>query len=55
VVADVLQRGYGATNTLTCRTISGERLPVAMSLSAFMLGGSLLVLGLVHDRSEHRH
>jgi len=53
-VADVLRHGHTATNTLTCRTIAGKCLPVAMSLAAFELDGRVLVLGLVHDLSEHR-
>jgi PAS domain S-box-containing protein len=53
-VARVVQHGYGTTNTLTCRAVSGECRPLAMSLSAFEHDGRVLVLGLVHDRSEHR-
>jgi PAS domain S-box-containing protein len=54
VVAEVLKHGRATTDRLTCRTISGECLPVAMTLSSFELDGRLLVIGLVHDRSEHR-
>ena len=54
VVDEVLRRGHAATETLTCRALTGECLPVAMSLSALELDGRVLVLGLVDDRSEHR-
>lgn len=54
VVDEVLHRGHAVTDTLTCRALSGECLPVAMALSVFELDGRLLVLVLAHDRSEHR-
>ena len=53
-VGNVLGRGHGSTIGLTCRVGRGTRLPIEMSLSAFESGGRVLVLGLVHDRSEHR-
>jgi PAS domain S-box-containing protein len=54
VVAEVLRFGHVTTTTLTYRTVSGECLPVAISLSAFEGDRRILVIGLVHDRSEHR-
>ena len=54
VVDEVLHRGHAVTNTLTCRARSGECLPVAMALSVFELDTRVLVLALLHDRSEHR-
>jgi PAS domain S-box-containing protein len=51
VVAD----GQASTIKLTCRTKIGTFLPTEMSLHAFQHGGRLRVLGLVQDRSEHRH
>lgn len=54
VVGEVLKHGRATTDRLTCRTISGECLPVAMTLSSFVLDGRRLVIGLVRDRSEHR-
>ena len=53
-VGDVLRRGHGSTITLTCRVRQGNRLPIEMSLWAFESDGRILLLGLVHDRSEHR-
>jgi PAS domain S-box-containing protein len=53
-VSGVLRDGHGSTIKLTCRTSSGERLPIEMSLWAFDSDGRVLVLALIHDRSEHR-
>jgi PAS domain S-box-containing protein len=53
-VGDVLHRGHGSTITLACRARRGNRLPIELSLWAFENAGRTLVLGLVHDRSEHR-
>ena len=50
----VLEHGQGSTTTLTCRTKSGTFLPIEMALFAFGSGGRLRILGLLHDRSEHR-
>jgi PAS domain S-box-containing protein len=50
----VLETGEGSTITLTCRTKSGDFLPADMALHAFETGGRVRILGLVHDRSEHR-
>ena len=55
VMDDALRRGHAVTDTLTCRTLSGECLPVAMSLSVFELDSRVRVVVLAHDRSEHRH
>jgi PAS domain S-box-containing protein len=51
----VLHDGRASTITLTCRTKGGRFLPTEISLHALELDGNLRVLGLVHDRSEHRH
>jgi two-component system, chemotaxis family, sensor kinase Cph1 len=53
-VGTVLGRGHGSTIALTCRISQGTRVPIKMSLSAFESDDRVLVLGLVHDRSEHR-
>jgi PAS domain S-box-containing protein len=50
----VLRDGQGSTIKLTCRTKTGTFLPTEMSLHAFQSNGSLRILGLVQDRSEHR-
>jgi two-component system, chemotaxis family, sensor kinase Cph1 len=50
----VLRDGRGSTIRLTCRTKGGTFLPTEISLYALELAGSLRVLGLVKDRSEHR-
>ena len=54
VVTEVIQYGHALTDSLTCRVVSGECLPVEMSLSTLELDGRVLIVGLVHDRSEHR-
>jgi PAS domain S-box-containing protein len=53
-VERVLEDGQGSTIKLTCRTKSGCFLPTEMALSALESGGRVYILGLVHDRSEHR-
>jgi chemotaxis family two-component system sensor kinase Cph1 len=50
----VLEDGRGSTIGLTCRTKSGRYLPTEMALSALESSGSVYILGLIHDRSEHR-
>jgi PAS domain S-box-containing protein len=50
----VLRDGQASTIKLTCRTKTGTFLPTEMSLHAFQGDGSLRILGLVQDRSEHR-
>jgi PAS domain S-box-containing protein len=50
----VLEHGQGSTIKLTCRTKSGTFLPIEMALFAFGNDGHLRILGLLHDRSEHR-
>jgi PAS domain S-box-containing protein len=54
LLRQVLRDGRGSTIRLTCRTKTGTFLPTEISLYALELGGSLRVLGLVQDRSEHR-
>lgn len=53
-VARVLRDGQGSTVKLTCRTRSGDFLPTEMALVALEGGGRPRILGLIHDRSEHR-
>jgi PAS domain S-box-containing protein len=53
-LARVGRDGRGSTIKLTCRTKSGRFLPTEISLHALDCGGSPYILGLVHDRSEHR-
>jgi two-component system, chemotaxis family, sensor kinase Cph1 len=50
----VVRDGQASTIKLTCRTKTGTFLPTEMSLHAFQRNGSLRILGLVQDRSEHR-
>ena len=50
----VLSDGQASTIKLTCRTKSGTFLPIEMALFAFGSAGHLRILGLLHDRSEHR-
>jgi two-component system, chemotaxis family, sensor kinase Cph1 len=50
----VLEDGRGSTIRLTCRTKSGFYLPTEMALSALESSGRVYILGLIHDRSEHR-
>jgi PAS domain S-box-containing protein len=50
----VLEDGRGSTIKLTCRTKSGDFLPTEISLHALDGGDRAYILGLVHDRSEHR-
>lgn len=50
----VLEHGQGSTIKLTCRTKRGTFLPIEMALFAFGSDGHLRILGLLHDRSEHR-
>jgi PAS domain S-box-containing protein len=51
----VLRRGRASAIRLTCRTKQGTFLPTEITLHAFSLRGRLRILGLVQDRSEHRH
>src|ERR687895_38851 len=53
-VERVLRNGHGSTITLTCRTKCGDFLPAEMALFALAGGGRPRILGLIHDRSEHR-
>jgi PAS domain S-box-containing protein len=50
----VLRDGKGSTIKLACRAKSGRFLPTEMTLLAFEIDGHVRLLGLVHDRSEHR-
>ena len=54
-VSRVLEQRYGSTITLACRIRRGNRLPIELSLWAFENAGRIRLLGLVDDRSEHRH
>lgn len=51
----VLEQGRASTITLTCRTKQGSFLPTEISLHALEIDGRRRILGLVQDRSEHRH
>jgi PAS domain S-box-containing protein len=53
-VERVLRDGRGSTIKLTCRTKDGTFLPTEMSLHALDDGERVYVVGLIHDRSEHR-
>jgi PAS domain S-box-containing protein len=50
----VIRDRRASTIKLTCRTKQGTFLPTEISLHALELGGETRILGLVHDRSEHR-
>jgi chemotaxis family two-component system sensor kinase Cph1 len=50
----VCRDGRGSTIKLTCRTKSGLFLPTEISLHTLESDGRAYILGLVHDRSEHR-
>ena len=51
----VLRDQRASTIKLTCRTKQGTFLPTEISLHAVQFDGTLRILGLVQDRSEHRH
>ncbi len=51
----VLRNGRASTIKLTCRTKQGRFLPTEISLHKLELDGRTRILGLVQDRSEHRH
>ena len=51
----VLRDQRASTIKLTCRTKQGTFLPTEISLHALVLDGRLRILGLVQDRSQHRH
>jgi PAS domain S-box-containing protein len=53
-VGKVLRDGHGSTIKLACRTRFGDYLPTEMMLWAYGDDGRVLVLALVHDRSQHR-
>ena len=52
--ARVEHDGRGSTIKLTCRTKSGQFLPTEICVHALECDGRPYILGLVHDRSEHR-
>jgi two-component system, chemotaxis family, sensor kinase Cph1 len=54
LLKEVLRDGRASTIKLTCRTKRGTFLPTEISLHALAVGDSIRILGLVHDRSEHR-
>src|SRR6204780_3345900 len=53
-VNGVLEHGQDSTLNLPCRTNRGTFLPIEMALFAFGSAGPPRILGLLHDRSEHR-
>jgi PAS domain S-box-containing protein len=50
-----LAAGRASRVKFTCRTKSGAFLPTEISLYVVDGGGRRYILGLVQDRSEHRH
>ena len=55
LLARVLRDGRASTIALTCRTKQGAFLPTEISLHVLEVAGRTHLLGLVLDRSEHRH
>lgn len=55
LLARVARDGRASTIALTCRTKRGTFLPTEITLHALELDGRARILGLVKDRSEHRH
>jgi PAS domain S-box-containing protein len=51
----VLRYGRASTIRLTCRTKHGTFLPTEIQLHKLEIDGKTRILGLVQDRSEHRH
>ena len=51
----VVRDGRASTITLTCRAKDGTFLPTEISLHALDVDGRRLIMGLVQDRSDHRH
>jgi PAS domain S-box-containing protein len=49
-----LRDGESWTISMTCRTKNGIFLPTEMTLFALDTGHRVYVIGLVHDRSDHR-
>jgi two-component system, chemotaxis family, sensor kinase Cph1 len=54
LLSDVARHGRASTIKLTCRTKTGTFLPTEISLHSLMLEEGVRILGLVHDRSDHR-
>jgi two-component system, chemotaxis family, sensor kinase Cph1 len=54
LVDTAVREGQATTIKLTCRTKQGVFLPTEMLLLALDSDGRRCLLGLVHDRSEHR-
>lgn len=52
---DALDQGRASRVKFTCRTKSGAFLPTEISLHLVRSAGRRYILGLVQDRSEHRH
>lgn len=55
VLGEVARHGRASTIKLTCRTKSGTFLPTEISLHSLTLEHGVRILGLVQDRSDHRH
>jgi two-component system, chemotaxis family, sensor kinase Cph1 len=51
---DALRDGSASRVEFTCRTKAGTFMPTEISLHLVEADGRRYVLGLVHDRSEHR-
>jgi two-component system, chemotaxis family, sensor kinase Cph1 len=54
LLGEVARNGRASTIKLTCRTKTGTFLPTEISLHSLMLEEGVRILGLVHDRSDHR-
>ena len=54
LLSEVARNGRASTIKLTCRTKTGTFLPTEISLHSLVLEEGVRILGLVHDRSEHR-
>lgn len=55
LLEQVLEHGRASTIKLTCRTKNGIFLPTEIQLHKLEVDGATRILGLVQDRSEHRH
>jgi len=52
---EVATNGRASTIKLTCRTKRGTFLPTEISLHSISVDEGIRILGLVQDRSDHRH
>ena len=54
LIDEVARHGRASPIKNTCRTKSGTFLPTEISLHSLALENGVRILGLVHDRSDHR-